>query len=202
MEPVPPRKLVKKKRIVKAAPNISRIVGMWCAALIDQTWFKNGNTKFPLFNWCTLFTVIFKNCTLRWCFTLFSFLFLGPHITKVRIHNQSCLIESVLCLFTCFIFHRTVVFLPISRNQMESMVRNGSYDIIIVCYIGGKKVLNHNLMQVWFNIWAQSLIKKLEPERSAEDDERRITKNMETSTGEHWHFSWGITCVFKHSLAG
>lgn len=40
-------------------------------------------------------------------------------------------------------------------------------------------------MQAWVNICVQTLAKKFEPERSAEDDERRIMKNMEISTGEH-----------------
>lgn len=39
-------------------------------------------------------------------------------------------------------------------------------------------------MQTWVNICVQTLVKKFEPERSAEDDERRIMKNMEISTGE------------------
>lgn len=200
MEPVPPRKLVKKKRIVKAAPNISSIVGMWCAALIDQTWFNSGNTKFPLLNCCPFFTVIFKNDALHWCLWCFT-LFTSLRTTHFKGKNpQSKLPHRISPVIVQFLFSTGQLYL----FQYQGIKWRAWYVtafIFSLFIILEKKVSDHNLMQAWFNIWVQSLKKKLEPERSAEDDERRIMKNMEISTGKHWHF----TCVFKpqlHSLAG
>lgn len=149
MEPVPPCKMVKKKRIVRATPSIISIVGMWSAALIDQTWFKTNGQIVKLLHF--LYCIFLKKLLALMLTMLFCYFFRTTHFKgkNSQLEIRWCLKISPVILEFVFSTGQLYFF----RNQGNKWRAWYGFYILLFIKLEKSCISQHNSMQAWFNIW-------------------------------------------------